>query len=103
MTYGGVCCDVGYLIKVAKKLWNPLIFFCLMNVTKECIVRDEKGGFLYQGYYKILRTQCTKVRFVSFLSGGFITAIVVNPLERKLAKRTSVHCLHLIAAPSTVE
>ena len=32
------------------------------------------------------------MRFASFLSGGFITAIVVNPPERKLAKRTSVHC-----------
>ena len=34
----------------------------------------------------------TEVRFgfASFLSGGFITAIVVNPPERKLAKRTSV-------------
>ena len=30
------------------------------------------------------------MRFASFLSGGFITAIVVNPPERKLAKRTSV-------------
>jgi len=30
------------------------------------------------------------VRFASFLSGRFITAIVVNPTERKLAKRTSV-------------
>ena len=38
-----------------------------------------------------LDLQCTEVRFASFLSGGFITAIVVNPLERKLAKRTSVH------------
>ena len=36
--------------------------------------------------------QCTEVRFASFLSGGFITAIEVNPLERKLAKRTSVQC-----------
>ena len=35
---------------------------------------------------------CTEVRFASFLSGGFITAIVVNPLESKQAKRTSVHC-----------
>ena len=35
---------------------------------------------------------CTEVRFASFLSGRFITAIVVNPSERKLAKRTSVHC-----------
>ena len=34
---------------------------------------------------------CTEVRFASLLSGGFITAIVVNPPERKLAKRTSVH------------
>ena len=34
--------------------------------------------------------QCTEVRFASFLSGGFITAIVVNPPERKLAKRTYV-------------
>ena len=33
------------------------------------------------------------MRFASFLSGGFITAIVVNPPERKLAKRTSVRCL----------
>ena len=34
--------------------------------------------------------QCTEVHFASFLSGGFVTAIVVNPLKRKLAKRTSV-------------
>ena len=32
------------------------------------------------------------MRFVSFLSGGFITDIVVNPPEKKLAKRTSVQC-----------
>ena len=35
---------------------------------------------------------CTEVRFASLFSGGFITAIVVNPPERKLAKRTSVQC-----------
>jgi hypothetical protein len=33
-----------------------------------------------------------EISFASFFSGGFITAIVVNPLERKLAKRTSVLC-----------
>ena len=38
--------------------------------------------------------QRTEVRFSSFFSGGFITAIVVNPPERKLAKRTSVQCMH---------
>jgi hypothetical protein len=37
-------------------------------------------------------THCTKVRFASFQSGGFITVLVVNPPESKLAKRTSVHC-----------
>ena len=33
------------------------------------------------------------VCFAGFLSVGFITAIVVNSPERKLAKRTSVQCL----------
>ena len=32
-----------------------------------------------------------KVRFASFISGGFITAVVVNLTEKKLAKITSVH------------
>ena len=35
-------------------------------------------------------TLCTEVRFASFLSVGFITAIVVDPPERKLTKHTSV-------------
>ena len=38
----------------------------------------------------------TEVRFASFLSGGFITAKVVNPPERKLAKRTSVQSIDTI-------
>ena len=33
------------------------------------------------------------MRFAFLLSSGFITAIVVNPPEKKLAKRTSVDCL----------
>ena len=36
------------------------------------------------------------MRFASFLSGGFITDIVVNPPERKLAKSTSVHCTEVM-------
>ena len=31
-----------------------------------------------------------EVRFARFLSGGFTTMAVLNPPERKLAKRTSV-------------
>ena len=55
---------------------------------------------LYIFTFLLLREQITTgtdVRFASFFSGGFITAIVVNPSERKLAKCTSVqknenHC-----------
>ena len=32
------------------------------------------------------------MRFASFLSGEFTTMAVINPPERKLTKRTSVHC-----------
>ena len=34
--------------------------------------------------------QCTKVHFASFLSGELTTTAVINPPEKKLAKRTSV-------------
>ena len=34
--------------------------------------------------------QYTEVRFASFLSGGFTTMSVINPQEKKLAKRISV-------------
>ena len=33
----------------------------------------------------------TEVRFASLFSSRFITDIVVNPTERRLAKRASVH------------
>jgi hypothetical protein len=39
------------------------------------------------------------VRFASLLSGGFTTMAVINPPEKKLANRTSVHC----AAPSATD
>ena len=37
-----------------------------------------------------------EVRFASLQSGRFITVIVVNPPERKLAKRTSVKCSNIM-------
>ena len=50
-----------------------------------------------------LKDNCTEMHFACFLSGGFITAIVVNPPEKKLAKRTSVQwpnlCLGLNVQP----
>ena len=41
-------------------------------------------------YLILPSVQCTKERFVSFLSGGFTTMAVINPPERKLAKPISV-------------
>ena len=41
----------------------------------------------------------TEVRFAIFLPGGFTTMAVMNPPEKKLEKRTSVHCpsrLHIL-------
>ena len=43
-----------------------------------------------------------EVRFASFFCDGFITAIVVNPLERKLAKHTSVQCGTLPPPPLSI-
>ena len=56
------------------------------------IFYDYAHTFLIYEKYGSL-TQFTEMRFASFLSGGFITVIVVNPPEKKLAKRTSVQCL----------
>ena len=42
----------------------------------------------YENRISKVHQQCTEVRFTSFLSGGFITAIIVDPL----AKSTSVQC-----------
>ena len=39
--------------------------------------------------------ECREVRFASFFSGGFISAIEVNPPERKLLKHTSVEWVTL--------
>ena len=46
----------------------------------------------------------TEVRFASFFSIRFINAIVVNLLERRLAKRTSVRRIDgTIVAPQIVD
>ena len=44
---------------------------------------------------------CTEVRFDALLSSGFTTMAVINPPERKLAKRTSVHCVILVLLKQT--
>ena len=53
-------------------------------------VDQEISGNIINGNYPLIVVNFTEMRFASFFSGGFITTIVVNPPERKLAKRTSV-------------
>ena len=47
----------------------------------------------------LISMHLTEMRFDRFLSGEFITAIVVNPPERKMAKCTSVHLCDLDMVP----
>ena len=79
--------------------WNWRLFENCRRLERRCTIvrwRDRKKanvlGFSVARSH-CLTLHCPEVRFASFLSGGFITAkLVVNPLKRKLAKRTSVHC-----------
>ena len=49
--------------------------------------------YLRDEILKLTPDHFTEVRFASFFSGGFTTMAVINPLERKLTKPTSVHLL----------
>jgi hypothetical protein len=42
---------------------------------------------------KMILKHCTEVRFARLHACGFTTMAVINPQEKKLAKRTSVHCV----------
>ena len=76
----------------------PHFFVCMyllrITVVGRCLIHQ----FVDQTKAKTERIverdtmQCTEVRFTSFLSGVFTTMVVINPPERKLAKRTSMHC-----------
>ena len=52
------------------------------------------GVHRYLCTHQLSCIHCIEVRFASFISGGFITATLVNPPERKLAKRTSVQYMY---------
>ena len=79
----------------------------MMMMTREqvstSVISIIKAAYLLQGLVEWFQNwlglqripQCTEVRFVIFLSCGFITAIVVNRPEMKQAKRTSVQCTEM--------
>jgi hypothetical protein len=70
-------------------MWIFLRFFVDFTVLKQFGVRIH---IFFQGIALLYNLDhCTEVPFACFLSGEFITAIVVNPPEKKSAKCTSVH------------
>jgi hypothetical protein len=51
-----------------------------------------KGGLISEGILTLVPFQSQiNPLHKGFLSGGFTTVAIINPPERKLAKRTSVH------------
>ena len=72
--------------------WLPL---SLSGGDSLCYIDVTQFSILFSGAHARARLDhhnSAEVCFASFFSNGFITTIVVNPPERKLAKRTSVHC-----------
>ena len=68
-------------------LWQPLSenFEIYFQNSIETMCAETPEG----------KDECTEVCFPTFFFGGFITAIIVNPLERKLEKRASVQCVEM--------
>jgi hypothetical protein len=73
--------NISQIVKKTIQISNP--DFSLVGGSSNIFI-----FFVEPERYKL--EHFTEVCFASFLSGGFITAIVVNPPERQLAKRTCV-------------
>ena len=74
---------------------QALIFSNIFSITVGYVqlntVRNDPKSISKRRINKFQKeNQYTEVRFASFLSGWYTTMAVINPPERKLAKRTSV-------------
>ena len=78
-----------------------MVVYTLGLAKQDFLGLGAESWFVVASYaFAEMTLQCTEVRFSSLFSGGFITAIIVNPRERKLAKHTSVHwCAFLLTSP----
>ena len=94
----------------SRGFFLKILALCMVSIQEQFLIksglqwRSYGRLFLVNGYLlhvpRLSSHQCVKfsdslnckyVRFTSFHSGEFITVIVVNPPENKLAKRNSVH------------
>ena len=81
-----------YIFLPFKKQYTTIIIIILKHILDMHFQDSEILTIGNCERNSITGVQCTEMPFASFFSGGFISAIVVNPPERKLVKRTSVHC-----------
>ena len=82
------------LKKLLIRVWLSNINKSIYKIQSLCIIEMFADTFLKSTiWHNLIFYLChyTKVRCASFLSGGFTTIAVINPPERKLAKRNSVH------------
>ena len=73
--------------------------FLFLNICDRAVKVILRNGMQRQ-QRRQCGPRCTEVRFASFISSGFITAIVVNQPEKKLAKSTSLRCSGLASQKS---
>ena len=67
------------------------IFFYYAGILRRALLIFLKNSVLICiSVTNCLKVHCKKVYFAIFLSGGFATMAVINPLDWKLANRTSV-------------
>ena len=83
----------GYVVVCTKHVFNvEYDQVCACMKYEPCLWLDQPYGLCCT---LTNETQCTEMRFDSFLSGRFTTMAVINPTERKLAKRTSVQWVEI--------
>ena len=80
-------CVLEYVI---KKL-SIVLGYCTVRKCTCLVFRTHMVLFTYTHNAMEWNLLHTDVHFASFLSGGFTTVAVINPPERKLAKRTPVY------------
>ena len=90
-----------------QKRWSTLPRLIALILTEYfsliCTSFDPCAWELPVATLNCTKLYCTEVCFASFLSSGFITDIVVNTLEMKLAKRTSVYyTANILIAKNTI-
>ena len=83
-----LCFQTGYNFYKSSQMYCLLVRVATLCCFIESSINDVTTFFLLFGHSLFCVTRSTEVCFTSVLSGRFITAIVVNPLERKLAKHT---------------